>query len=219
MTNCLEYNIGVKAGYCRMVYPVGRLTVSENCLEINAFLLGNFVLSKFNITEFSIIGKGLFGLNAIEISHNISKYPRKIVIYTYRDPIELIRVLRDFSCNENSHKDKDRRISERIIEMQEQGSLPMKRVFLLLYSVFLILTVAYDINNIFFSDTINYKAFAWGTSTFYLITIFISIGLLFSNRIRNIFLKKGRQQMHVSRTLFIVIILVLYFLSLNLFMN
>jgi hypothetical protein len=219
MTNCLEYNIGVKAGYCRMTYPVGRLTVSEDCLEVNAFLLGNFVLSKFDITGFSIIGKGLFGLNAIEISHNISKYPKKIVIYTYRNPIELLQDLRDFYCNENSHKNEDSRISERIIELQEQGALPVKRFFLLLYSVFLILTVAYDITNILFSDTINNKSFAWGTSTFYLITIFISIGLLFSNRIRNIVLKKGRQQMHVSRALFIVIILVLYFLSLNLFMN
>ncbi|MBS4012373.1 MAG: hypothetical protein KGZ97_01260 [Bacteroidetes bacterium] len=216
MTNCLDYNIGVRAGYIHAIYPIGKLTANGDYIEINASLFGNFILSKSDITGFLIKGRGLFGLNAIEISHKISNYPKKIVIYTYKNPKELIHEFRNFGCNENSHMDEEKILNARIIEMQSQGSFPVKKIFSKMYIVFLILTIANDLLH-FFSTPLIEVPFGWGSLTFYLITIFISISLLFSKSARNKILKNGRHKRHISRGLIILIIVFVYFFGLNLF--
>jgi len=86
-----SYTGGARIGWMNATWPLAKLNVSSNMLDINATLLGKYSFSPDQVvgieryTVIPIIGWG------IRIHHNIASYPEKVIFWCLGNPNTLIK--------------------------------------------------------------------------------------------------------------------------------
>lgn len=77
---------GARIGWVNATWPFAKLNVQKNKIEINATIIGKYsftqdqVISIKKHTTIPLLGWG------IQIIHNVSEYPKKIIFWTLKNP-------------------------------------------------------------------------------------------------------------------------------------
>jgi hypothetical protein len=81
---------GARIGWRNATWPLAKLIVQPDRIDINIKFLGNYSFTKeqvISLKKYSIIpviGQG------IKIAHTISEYPKKIIFWTFDNPESII---------------------------------------------------------------------------------------------------------------------------------
>ena len=86
---------GARVGWINATWPFAKLTVQKNKIDLNATLIGKYsftqeqIISINKYTTIPILGWG------IQIVHNISEYPKKIIFSSFSNPESIITKIQE----------------------------------------------------------------------------------------------------------------------------
>ncbi len=86
---------GARVGWINATWPLAKLIVQKNKIDLNAKLIGKYSFTQEQIisikkhTTIPILGWG------IQIVHNVSEYPKKIIFWSFRNPESIITKIRE----------------------------------------------------------------------------------------------------------------------------
>jgi len=86
---------GARIGWINATWPLAKLTVQKNKINLNATLIGKYsftqeqIISIKKYTAIPIIGWG------VQIIHNISEYPKKIIFWSFSNPESIVTKIRE----------------------------------------------------------------------------------------------------------------------------
>jgi hypothetical protein len=86
---------GARVGWINATWPLAKLIVQKNRIDLNATLIGKYsftqeqVISIKKYTTIPILGWG------IQIIHNISEYPKKIIFWSFSNPESVITKIQE----------------------------------------------------------------------------------------------------------------------------
>lgn len=200
-----ELNItgGARIGVANATWPFASLKVTEERLELNATILGNFVFKPEDIISIEPYFMIPFLGQGIKINHKLPKYNQKIIFWAFKNPNQVIRQIKQTGFLDNLTTTKIQDKSDRIEEMQKQGGFLVRISFAI--------GIVLMWNFLFVLDFINfYKGGSEGVPIG--IGAIVALGLVFisclltlvSGNFRKIVLKKGRDVKDISRFLYFI---------------
>ena len=95
---------GARIGMANATWPFASLKVTKERLDLNATIVGNLVFRPEDIVSIEpyymipILGQG------IKINHRIPKYKEKVIFWTFKNPNEVIRQIKQTGFLDNSSK-------------------------------------------------------------------------------------------------------------------
>ena len=198
-----ELTGGVRIGMANANYPLAKLKVDKNKLELNASIIGNLTFSPSDIIsiepyqQIPIVGKG------IKINHRVTNYKEKVIFWTFKNPQEVINEIRKtgFLDNLGSDISKD---NEEILTKQKQGGFPIKKPFTIGTIVLWNVLIAIDFFQFFNNPTDTIPTLN-GTKTAIGLLLGTAILTLFSRPLQNMILKDGRKLDDIRRFLYLII--------------
>ena len=214
----LKLTGGARIGIANATWPFATLKVNKNRLDLNTGIIGNLSFSPRDIISIEpyfmipIIGQG------IKINHRVSKYSKKVIFWTFKNPNDVINQIKQTGFLNNISDSDNSTNNEIIKERQKQGGFPFKTPFAI--TVVVIWNILFLIDFINFSKNNEKIPFGNGVIMALSFILIISILILVSNQFRKIVLKKGRELKDISRFLyFIIIIAVFMLLNLSVFIK
>jgi hypothetical protein len=192
---------GARIGMANATWPFASLKVTSDRLDLNATIVGNLVFKPEDIISIEpyymipIIGQG------IKINHRIPKYKEKVIFWTFKNPNEVIRQIKQTGFFDNSITTERHNDSDIIAERQKQGGFPVKIPFAI--------GIVVIWNILFIMDFLNFsrngsEGIPLGNGAIGALGIaFLSCLLtLISKDFRRIVLKEGRELKDISRFLY-----------------
>lgn len=192
---------GARIGMANATWPFATLDVTKDRLELNASIIGNIVFRPEDVVsiepyyQMPIIGQG------IKINHRIPKYNEKVVFWTFKNPNEVIRQIKQTGFGTNSTIEHSNQNSQVFTERQNQGGFPVKIPFAI--------GLVFIWNTLFIIDFINYSknnmdGIPLGNGALGALgLVFLSCLLtLISKSFRKIVLKEGRELKDISKFLY-----------------
>jgi hypothetical protein len=177
------------------------LKVTNDRLDLNATIVGNLVFKPEDIISIEpyymipIIGQG------IKINHRIPKYKEKVIFWTFKNPNEVIRQIKQTGFFDNSLTTERQNDSDIIAESQKQGGFPVKIPFAI--GVVVIWNILFIMDFLNFSRSGSEGIPLGNGSIGALGIVFLSCLLtLISKDFRRIVLKEGRELKDISRFLY-----------------
>ena len=82
---------GARVGWINATWPLAKLTIQSNRLDLNAALVGKYSFTKeqvISINKYTTIPILSWG---IQIVHNVSEYPKKIIFWSFSSPASIIK--------------------------------------------------------------------------------------------------------------------------------
>jgi hypothetical protein len=198
----LKYTGGARIGMSNATWPFATLTVTQEKLELNATILGNFTF--FNSDIISIEPYSAFMSSGLKINHNVPTYKEKIIFWTFQNPGSIINEIENigfFDLDKPSVSQNDR---ELIIEKQKQGGFPVKVPFAIAVIVIWNVLMLFDFVNFYKSDS---KGVPIGNGVLCALGFVLgtSILTLISKEFRKLILKEGRELQDISKFLYFII--------------
>jgi len=192
---------GARIGMANATWPFASLKVTKERLDLNAAVVGNLVFRPEDIISIEpyymmpIIGQG------IKINHRIPKYKDKVIFWTFKNPKEVIRQIKQTGFLDNSSNEITTQDSKIIIERQKQGGFPIKIPFAISLVIVWNVLFIMDFVNLSKSKT---ESIPLGNGAIgALAIVFLSCLLtLISKDFRKIVLKEGRELKDISRFLY-----------------
>jgi hypothetical protein len=194
---------GARIGMANATWPFASLKVNNERLDLNATILGNLVFRPEDIITIEpyymipIIGQG------IRINHRISTYNEKVIFWTFKNPDEIIRQIKQTGFLDNSSSNDRQHDLDIIAERQKHGGFPIKIPFAVGIGVIW--------NILFIMDFLNFlKGNSKGIPLGYgaigaLGLVFISCFLtIISKNFRKIVLKEGRELKDINKFLYFI---------------
>lgn len=215
----LSLNGGASIGWANATWPFAKMDVTSNRLELNTYLLGNFIFQPTDIIAIvPYSGASLFQ-NGIKIIHSVENYNRKIVFRTSEDANLLISKIKDLGFL-GDPKNYKLIYNQEIIERQNIGSFPLNKTFAIAVVVIWNVLLLPD----FISNVISPKdglvLFPNGPLFASGFIFLISTSILVLSPIQAIALKPGKTIKDIDRFLyFIILISTLMFIAFLSFKN
>ncbi|MFK7774169.1 MAG: hypothetical protein AB8F94_18605 [Saprospiraceae bacterium] len=184
-----ELTGGARIGMANATWPLAKLKVNQDKLEINATIIGNLVFQPSDIisiepyTQIPFLGQG------IKINHKVEGYNSKVIFWTFKNPKTVIDEIKKTGFFQNQGG-KAIVKSQEVLIRQKQGGFPIKK------SVAIGTVILWNV--LFFSDLLGYVQFGekvpfgYGVITALSLVFLSSFLLLVSSRFREITLKEGR---------------------------
>lgn len=217
----IQFNLtgGARIEMANATWPFASLKVNKERLDLNATIVGNLIFRPEDIISIEpyymipIIGQG------IKINHRIPKYKEKVIFWTFKNPNEVIRQIKQTGFFDNLPTSDTQIDADIIAERQKQGGFPIKIPFAIAVIVIWNALCLYDFLG--FSN-VNSERMPFGNGVKMALgfVLIISILTLVSSGFRKIVLKEGRELNDISRFLyFIIIITGFMLLNLTVFMK
>ena len=199
-----ELTGGARIGGAKASYPFAKLKVTANKFELDASIIGNLVFSPSDIIsiepyqQIPIIGKG------IKITHNVAKYKKKVIFWTFKNPKEVINEIRKtgFLDNMNSNISGD---DEEIIAKQKQGGFPIKKSFatgaVILWNLFFAISIFK-----YFQNPADEMIIGNTMKIAFVLVLGTALLTLFSKPFQQLILKEGRKLDDIKRFLYFIIL-------------
>lgn len=182
-------------------WPFATLNVTKERLDLNAAIFGNLVFKPEDVISIEpysmipIIGQG------IKINHRISKYKDKVIFWTFKNPNEVIRQIKQTGFLDNPSGSFDKSDSKFIAERQKQGGFPVKMpiaiTLLVIWNVLFIMDFVSSTR----SDLNGFPLGIGAISALGLVFLSCLITLI-SKRFRKLVLKEGRELKDISMFLY-----------------
>lgn len=185
-----ELTGGARIGMGNATWPLAKLKVSNDRLEINATIIGNLIFQPSDIisiepyTQIPLLGQG------IKINHKVEEYSSKVIFWTFKNPKTVIDEIEKIGFLQNKDNETVVR-NEEVLVRQKQGGFPIKK------SVGIGAVVLW--NMLFLSDILGFTRvgeklpIGYGIITALSLVFFSSFLLLISSRFRETILKEGRR--------------------------
>jgi len=192
---------GARIGMANATWPFASLKVTNDRLDLNATIVGNLVFKPEDIISIEpyymmpIIGQG------IKINHRIPKYKEKVIFWTFKNPNEVIRQIKQTGFFDNSITTERQNDSDIIAERQKQGGFPVKIPFAI--GIVVIWNILFIMDFLNFSRSGSEGIPLGNGAIGALGIVFLSCLLtLISKDFRRIVLKEGRELKDISRFLY-----------------
>jgi len=117
---------GARIGWANATWPFATLIVTEDRLDLNAGIIGNYSFLQEDIVSIEpyssmpLIGRG------IKINHKISKYKDRVIFWTFGNPEELIKEIEQTGFLNNNSMTTDQEVRNQVIEKQQRGVFPIR---------------------------------------------------------------------------------------------
>ena len=96
ITENISLNGGANVGWANATWPFAKLNVTSNRLELNTYLLGNFIFQPMDIISIVPYSGASPFKNGIKIIHSVENYNQKIVFWTSENAISVINKIKHF---------------------------------------------------------------------------------------------------------------------------
>jgi hypothetical protein len=217
MQTPLRLNVGARIGIFGIIYPLARLIVTQDQLELNATLFGNAVFSPSDVNSVKSADSSIFWGNAFKIEHNVVGYPKDIQFFSYQKPAKVMEELKATGFIENFKSDESSKNKD-TISRQADGLFPLKRNVAIGTLCFLIAFFVYDFYK-FATITEMYSPFGIGVFSALSLLAFGLVMSLISCNFRKLILKKGRKLKDIDRSVFLLLVMVITVILSNLYMG
>jgi hypothetical protein len=197
---------GAKIGWANASWPFAKLHVTDKTLSINATILGNFIFNKSDIISIEAYSKfGIF-MSGIKINHTVQQYNKIVIFWTFKDPEELIRSIRQTGFfDKNEITDPIEEIS--IKNNQQQGGFPLKISFAIAIILLWNLLSFIDLEHL-----VNKKQFQFGFGKGFILStgimIIICILLLFNKPFQRLSMKEGKTINDIRIFIYFILLIV-----------
>ena len=194
---------GARIGMANATWPFASLKVTKERLDLNATVLGDLVFRPEDIISIEpyymipILGQG------IKINHRIPKYNNKVIFWTFKNPNEVLRQIKQTGFLDISSSEITPQNSEIIAEKQKKGGFPIETPFavavVVLWNIFFIMDflkfTAGDSNGI---------PIGKGAITALGLVFLTCLLILVSKEFRKLALKEGRELKDISKFLYFI---------------
>jgi len=202
----ISLNGGANIGWANATWPFAKLNVTSNRLELNAYLLGNFIFQPMDIISITPYSGRSFFQNGIKIIHNVENYNKTIVFWTSENANSVIYNIKHFGFLDN-HKNDKLLYNQEIIELQKIGSFPLHKSFAIAIVVIWNLLLLPDFISNVISPKDGWVSFPDGPLYATGFMFLISISILTLSPIQAIALKDGKTTKDIDRFLYFVILI------------
>ncbi len=206
ITENIALNGGANVGWANATWPFAKLNVTSNRLELNTYLLGNFIFQPMDIISIVPYSGASPFKNGIKIIHNVENYNQKIVFWTSENAISVINKIKHFGFLDDPKNDK-LIYNQEIIELQKIGSFPLKKSFAIAIVVIWNALLLPD----FISNVISQKGtlvtFPNGPLFASGFIFLISISILVLSPVQALALKDGKTVKDIDRFLYFIILI------------
>jgi hypothetical protein len=197
---------GARIGMANATWPFASLNVTKERLDLNATVVGNLVFRPEDIISIEpyymmpIIGQG------IKINHRIPKYNDKVIFWTFKNPDEIIRQIKQTGFLDNSSSEITTKDSEIIAERQKQGGFPIKTPFAV--AVVVLWNILFLVDFLKFSaGESNGIPIGKGAITALGLVFLTCLLILVSKGFRKLALKEGRELKDISKFLYFIMLI------------
>ena len=194
---------GARIGMANATWPFASLKVTKERLDLNATIVGNLVFRPEDIISIEpyymipILGQG------IKINHRIPKYKEKVIFWTFKNPNEVIRQIKQTGFLDNSSSSEKQSDLDIIAKRQKQGGFPVKIPFAI--GIVVIWNILFVMDFLNFSKSGSEGVPLGNGAIGALGLVFLSCLLtLISKDFRKIVLKEGRELKDISRFLYFI---------------
>lgn len=195
---------GAKIGMVSASWPFARLKVSRERLDLNATIVGHYVFKPGDIVSIEpygiipVIGRG------IKINHRVADYKKKVIFWSFVNPDELIRRIRQTGFLDNTAGPGAQADAGMITARQKQGGFPIRVPYaiaaVVIWNVLLVMDF---IRNA--SSGIEYFGPGKGAIAALAFVFISSVLLRVSGRFRKLVLKDGRGLEDLGMFLYFII--------------
>lgn len=192
---------GARIGMANATWPFASLKVTKDRLDLNATIVGNLVFKPEDIISIEpyymipIIGQG------IKINHRIPNYKKEVIFWTFKDPYNVIRQIKQTGFFDNTLTTDRQNDAEIIAERQKQGGFPVRIPFAI--GIVAIWNILFIMDFLSFLKGDSEGIPLGNGATVALAIVFLSCLLtLVSKDFRKIVLKEGRELSDISRFLY-----------------
>jgi len=188
---------GIKIGWIRASWPLAKLTVTKDKLELNGGLIGNLVFRPSDVISIEAGGFFAFTGRGLKIIHNVANYYSTAIFITSR-PNALIAQIKEIGFLENKGPlsfDLENEISM----YQSTGSFPMKIPMAIAMVVIWNVLFLLDQTKLFHANR-SFGIPGAGAQIALAFVFLTFLSLLISQRAREIILRPGRKVSDISTT-------------------
>jgi hypothetical protein len=187
---------GASIGTAHASSPYAVLTVTSERLDLNASLVGNLTFLKEDII--SIKPYYTYFTEGIIIQHRVKTYKENVTFWMWGKKIEPLAEIEAIGFLEGKHSDIPGEEKAFILERQQQGGFPLQKWVPIAFGIQWNLFFIADFIKCWFDfpkpHILNYFALP---AT--LIAFFACLGILYSEKVRQRILKKGRTREDVEK--------------------
>lgn len=197
----ISFTGGARIGMANATWPFASLKVSKDRLDLNATIVGNLVFRPEDVISIEPYS-GMMS-SGLKINHRVTKYKDKVIFWTFKNPNEIIRQIRQTGFLENTSNEISSQDSEKIAERQKQGGFPIKIPFAVAIVVIW--------NILFFKDFLSSTSadsngipIGNGAISALGLVFLTCLLLLISKGFRKLVLKEGRELQDISKFLYFI---------------
>jgi len=193
---------GARIGLANATWPLAKLIVSKDKLELKASIIGDLVFKPGDVisiqpyTVIPLLGQG------IRIIHNVSNYNPKVIFWTMGSPSALMQRIAETGFMTNGNPIPPA-LQQEIVEAQASGGFPLKTsaaiAIVVIWNLLILSGFLQVFNGAHKDITIGFGARA--APAFILLTC---LGLLTSQQVRDIILKPGRSLDSIKSFLYLL---------------
>jgi len=201
--NLLKMTGGARIGMANATWPFATLTVTNDRLDLNASIIGNYSFTKDDIISIEPYYLIPFFGQGIKINHQIPKYKDKVIFWTFKNPNFVINEIKQTGFFDSCSLNADQDIKNQVIERQKQGGFPVR------IPAVIAINIAWNI--FFLIDILSIKTndipLGKGAAIALGFILLISVLSLISNDFRKLILKDGHDIKEISKFLYFLIFL------------
>lgn len=212
----INFTGGARIGMANVTWPFASLKVCKDRLDLNTGIVGNLTFKPNDII--SIEPYSVFLSSGLKISHKVPKYKDKVIFWTFKNPNEIIRQIKQTGFLDNT-SNINSEVDNIITEKQKQGGFPIKLPFAIAIIVIWNLLFLIDFGG-FSNSNPDSMPFGDGVKMALAFVFITSILTLISSGFRKVVLKEGRELKDISRFLYFIIFITGFMLfNLTVFMS
>jgi hypothetical protein len=197
----IKFTGGARIGMANATWPFASLKVSKDRLDLNATIVGNLVFRPADIISIEPYSGGIS--SGLKINHRVPKYKDKVIFWTFKNPNEIIRQIRQTGFLDNTSNEISPQDSKIIDERQKQGGFPIKTPFAVAMVVIWNILFIKD----FLSSTSNDSngiPIGNGAISALGLLFLTCLLMLVSSGFRKLVLKEGRELQDISKFLYFI---------------
>jgi hypothetical protein len=200
----IKFTGGARIGMANATWPFASLEITKDRLDLNATIIGNLVFRPEDIISIEpysgIMSSGL------KINHRVPKYKDRIVFWTFKNPNEVIRQIRQTGFLDNESSSSSQPDSDMIAERQKQGGFPVKTPFAVAVVVIWNILFIKDFLGSTSADS-NGLPIGNGAISALGLVFLACLLMLVSKGFRKLVLKEGRELQDISKFLYFIMVI------------
>ena len=197
----IKFTGGARIGMANATWPFASLKVTQDRLDLNATIVGNLVFRPDDIISIEPYSGGLS--SGLKINHRVPKYKDKVIFWTFKNPNEIIRQIRQTGFLDNTSSTSNQHDSDIIAERQKQGGFPIKTPFAIAIVVIWNILFLKDFLSSTSADS-NGIPFGNGVISALGIVFLTCLFILVSKGFRKLVLREGRELQDISKFLYFI---------------